>query len=124
AGRPGGAPGEGGDDQAVRAAGLVADGRAVVEFFRDRARDATDRKLLAPLIRQLGDPSAAVRDRAAAALVSRGAVAIPLLRRAVNDLEDAEVAGRARRCLAFIEGPSAAALPASAARLLALRKRS
>ena len=74
------------------------------------------------LVRQLGDADIKVRAQAVTELVSRGTVAIPVLRHAVNDLDDAAIAACAERCLQIIDGPSSAALPAAVARLVALRK--
>jgi HEAT repeat protein len=110
------------DEQKLLAAGLAADGPALVDFFRQRARTDADADGLTALIKGLGDDDAKARVKAAAALVGRGAAAVPALRRAANDLGDPDRAARARRCLKSIEGPAAAALPAAAARLVAQRK--
>src|SRR5262249_11594712 len=111
-----------GDVQTLAAAGLGTDGPALLEFFHERARLDADWDRFVILTRQLGDPAAEVRARAAAQLVCRGTAAIPMLRHAVNDLADTVIADRARRCLQAIEGPTAAGIPAAAARLLAVRK--
>jgi HEAT repeat protein len=110
------------EEETVRSAGLGTDGPALLEFFRARSHLETDWPKLQALARQLGDPVAAVRARAAAALVARGPLAVPVLRQAANDLANPDAAGRARQCLQVLEGSTAAALPAAAARLLALRK--
>ncbi len=110
------------DEKKLRAVGLSAEGPVLVEFFRQRARQDSDLAGLAEAIKHLADPDPAVRVRATQALVGRGAAALPALRRALNELTDPEVAGRARRCLQVIEGEGTAAVPAAAARLLALRK--
>ncbi len=109
------------DERTVQAAGLTADGPTLVSFFRTRGKADADGEHLRALVRQLGDESAAVRDRAAAELVAWGPLAVPVLRQAANDLEEDAVA-RARRCLLAIEGPDCAALPAAAARLVAALK--
>jgi HEAT repeat protein len=110
------------DEQLLAAAGLGADGPALLEFFHGRARLDTDREKLLALARQLGDPDPKVRDRAAAELIGRGPVAVPYLRHAVNDLNNPAAAERARKCLEAVEGKNAAGLPAAAARVLAARK--
>ncbi len=110
------------DEQELVAAGLSAEGPALLEFFRGRARLETDRDKLLALAGQLGDPDAKVRDQAARALISRGPLAVPALRQAVNDLNHPTAADRARKCLEAIEGKNAAALMAAAARILAVRK--
>jgi HEAT repeat protein len=109
-------------EQTLAAAGLANDGKALLEFFRQRARMDVDGDGLATLIQQLGDAAPEVRGRAMTALVARGPLAIPLLRKAANDLDDLEFSARARRCLQLIEGPSGAAVTAAAARLIAERK--
>jgi HEAT repeat protein len=111
-----------GDEQTLVAAGLPTDGQALLEFCRGRTRLDPDRERLMALTRQLGDPAAEARARAAAELIAHGAVAIPALRHAVNDLADLAVADRARQCLKAIEGNTGAAVSAAAVRLLALRK--
>ena len=102
-------------------AGLSTDGPALVDFFRHRAHTEADGEHLHALVGKLGDPASAVRDRSAAELVGWGSLAVPVLQ-AVNDLDDQEAAGRARKCLQWIEGSSSATLPVAAARLLAVRK--
>jgi HEAT repeat protein len=110
------------DEQVLLAAGLPAGGPELVDFLQQRARLDTDTEALLALTDRLAavDP----RDRAAAAtaLIARGAVALPVLRRAVNDLGDPDRAARARRCVHLIEGDAGGALPAAAVRLLAQRK--
>ncbi|HXG12586.1 MAG TPA: HEAT repeat domain-containing protein [Gemmataceae bacterium] len=108
------------DEQALKLARLPPSGTALVEFFRKRTPADVPEKTLTALVRQLADSSTAAQDRAFAELVSYGPMAVPLLRRAANDLDNPEVAERARRCLELIEGPEAAALVGAAARVLAL----
>jgi HEAT repeat protein len=110
------------DEQLLVAAGLSADGPALLEFFHARARLDTDREKLLALARQLGDPDSKARDRAAAELIGRGPVAVPALRHAVNDLNNPAAAERARKCLEAVEGKNAAGLPAAAARVVAAKK--
>jgi HEAT repeat protein len=109
-------------ERVVTSAGLATDGESLLAFFRGRTGAASDVGRLNALTRQLGDPVVEVRARATAALVASGAVAIPVLRHAVNDLSDPAVAERARACLKWIEGPDSIALAAAAARLIAVRK--
>jgi HEAT repeat protein len=110
------------DEQSLAAAGLSTDGQSLLDFFRFRARLDPDRERLAELTHQLGDASAEKRAQATAELVGRGAMAVPALRHAINDLADPQIADRARECLRSIEGNFGAALPAAAARLMAVRK--
>jgi HEAT repeat protein len=107
------------DEKALHSAGLPCDGAALLEFFRLRSRTDVDRYRLADLVRQLGDP--ATEAGAAAELIRWGPPAVAPLRHAVNDLDNAARARRARKCLQAVEGPGGAALVAAAARLLAAR---
>jgi HEAT repeat protein len=110
------------DEQTLLAAGLATDGPALEELLRDRARLDVDPRALADLAARLSDVDPVARGRAEAALVRRGAAAVPVLRRVANDLEGPERAEGARRCLGWVEGENAAALPAAAVRLLARRR--
>jgi HEAT repeat protein len=110
------------DEQNLLAVGLSTDGAALVEFLRDRGRTDADPQALAALAKRLGDPDPKAHGPAASALVRRGAVALPALRRAANDLANPQRAARARSCIAALEGGNAAALPHAVVRLVALRK--
>ncbi len=111
------------DEEKLRSAGLPVDGPALVELFRQRAAVATDPEGLQPWIRRLNDADPEVRVRAARRLVGKGTTAVPLLRRAANDLGEPDLASRARHCLALIERQSPPTVtPAAAVRLLAHRK--
>src|SRR5262245_37229992 len=112
----------GNDEQTIRAANLTPDGPALLDFFKKRSQENVEPSRLAELVKQLGDKSGEVADRAAGELISLGPVAIPLLRQAVKDPDEPMIAGRARRCLLYIEGSQAAAVPVAAARLLAQRR--
>jgi HEAT repeat protein len=107
------------EEQPLKAAGLATDGASLVEFFHQRAQPGADLGRVRSLIRQLGEASSEARGRASADLVTIGTPAVPLLRQAEKDLDNADVAERARRCREAIEDPS---LPSAAARLLAERK--
>jgi HEAT repeat protein len=87
----------------LRAAGLSTDGPALLDFFRKRMQTEVQPDQLQALVRQLGDPTPALREKAQAELVSRGTVAIPFLRQALKDPDDVAVAQQARRCLQLIE---------------------
>lgn len=107
------------DEAALKSANLSPTGPAVVEFFRKRAQPKVERETLVALIGKLSEKDATIRDRAAADLVSYGPAAVPLLREAANDLDDADRGVRARACLQSIEGPSGTSLSIAAARILA-----
>jgi hypothetical protein len=109
------------DEQLLQTAQVGPDGPALLDYFRQRTVGAADRKRIESLIRQLGDPAYAVRERAMADLVACGLPAIGPLRQAQND-PDVEVARRAERCLERIERVPSAALSAAAARSVARQK--
>jgi HEAT repeat protein len=98
-----------------------ADSPALLGFFRQRTLSDTARDRVQVLIRQLGDDSFDVREKASANLVALGPPIVPLLHRAESS-SDQEVASRARDCLKLLDRPAAGLTPVSAARLLALRK--
>jgi hypothetical protein len=109
------------DEQLLRQAQLAADGPSLLNYFRQRTVAANDRQRIERLIRQLGDPAYAVRERASAELIACGLPAVSLLRQAAAD-PDVEVARRAERCLAQIERVPSSAVSAAAARLVARQK--
>src|SRR5262245_10721148 len=109
------------DEETLRAAGLGVSDADLLAFFHTRARLETDWDKVRELVRQLGDARLDVRARAVADLVARGPLAVPLLRQAANDTTN-PAAERARQCLRVVEGSTAAAIPAAAARVLAARK--
>lgn len=106
------------DLKILAGAGVPADGPGLIEFFRKRSASDQDRDRINALIRQLGDDSYPVRERAAAALVEVGLPAVGPLRQATSET-DMEIVRRAERCLQTIERVPTAALTVSAARMLA-----
>lgn len=110
------------DEQMLRAAGMGTDGPALLEFLRKRSQLEVNQSALAALVRQLGDKTSAVREKAAADIIARGPMVIPLLRQALKDPDEQEIAKGAERCLQLIEGNKRTALPTSVIRLLAARK--
>src|SRR5947208_6113571 len=94
------------DEQALQAVGLRPDGASLLRFFHLRTAGETKPDHLTELLRQLGDKSASVREKATAELVSLGIVAVPWLRQASKDPDDLETASRARNCLEHIQGGS------------------
>jgi hypothetical protein len=110
------------DEQILKAARVGTDGPALLEFFRKRTITDAVREKIQGLIRQLGDDSFEVREKATAALIDAGSPALPALRVAARDA-DLEISRRAQECLRqIVEKGTATALPAAAARLLAVRK--
>ncbi len=109
------------DEKQLKESGLPTDGPGLLEFFRKRTLSDADRAALQATVRKLGDDAFEVRERAALDLVRAGRPALLVLRPALMN-PDAEIANRAGQCIEKIEEQSALALPAAAARLLAVRK--
>jgi cyclophilin family peptidyl-prolyl cis-trans isomerase/HEAT repeat protein len=109
------------DEDTLKAAGLVTDDAALIDFFRSKTPEDGDREKIAALIRDLGADDFTVRERASNELVKVGGKAASLLRQAKLS-EDVEVARRAEACLRKIERKQEPALTAAAARLLAARR--
>jgi HEAT repeat protein len=107
------------DEQALKAAGLKADGPTLLDFFRKRVAGKADAEQVATLVKALAEKDAVIRDKATAELVGLGELAVPALRQFANELENADAAALAHKCLQNIEGPTGAALSAAAVRALA-----
>jgi HEAT repeat protein len=109
------------DEQRLREAKIGTDGPALLDFFRKRT--VTDAALvnIQGLIRQMGDDSFEVRQKASAELAAVGPVALPLLKQATKD-SDVEIARRAEDCIHLIEQDYNATVVPAAVRLLALRR--
>ncbi len=110
------------DIETLKAAGIPNEGAALLKFFKQRTVTQADRERLLELIRQFGDESFDVREKAAEEVENIGLAAIGLLRQAERDSNDPEVVRRAERCLARIEKVPTRALSSAAARLLAVHK--
>lgn len=110
------------DLQTLRAGKVSNDGPALLAFFRQRTSSDSGRARIADLIRQLGDDRFREREKAAAALVAQGPVALPQLRQAIAN-PDLEVRRRAATCVHRIEADDGGAtLVAAAARVLVTRR--
>src|SRR4051794_23614781 len=93
------------DEATCKAAGLSADGPALLDFFRKRTPNDADLARLGENVRRLGDRSYRVRAQASATLKAAGRSAVPLLRQALQG-PDAEIGRRAEECLRHIESKS------------------
>ncbi|MCS6850467.1 MAG: PQQ-binding-like beta-propeller repeat protein [Gemmataceae bacterium] len=109
------------DVQTLKNAKLASEGRDLTAFFEQRMLTEQERTQIARLIRDLGSDSFSVRERAAAELVLLGPKVGPLLRQAIADGSDAEVAYQATQCLQKLRFPGSE-VTAAAARLLAVRQ--
>jgi HEAT repeats len=109
------------DEQILKDAKLGTDGPALLDVFRKRTVSEGDLVKIKAQIKQLGDDSFTVREKASADLAAWGVVAIPLLREALKN-PDIEVVHRAEECLRVINEANSDLVAAAAARLLAVRK--
>ena len=110
------------DERLIESAGLRCEGPGLLVFFRARACTEPEAGKIDELVRRFSGQSIHDRVQAGTELVALGPIAIPGLRRVVNELETPEVRERARRCLSWVEGPPSATLAAAAARVVARRK--
>ena len=110
------------DEQLLRSAGIAANDRALLDFFRHQTADASTSRRMRQLIEQLGSDSFPVREKASTDLTALGPAALPLLRQSIRTTHDLEVRRRARDCAQQIENGWTSMLAAAAARLLAVRK--
>jgi hypothetical protein len=114
------------DEQILKNARIDSEGPALVEYFRRYVATPLDMEKVRLLIRQLGDDSFEVREKATQALIKMGEPAVPFLRQAAKST-DPEVVRRAERCLqAIVKEPAQreteAATTMAAARMLARKK--
>jgi hypothetical protein len=111
---------EAADVKAVQAAGVGDDGPALLAFFKSRTLTEADQRKVEAAVKQLSSDEFEEREKATQELMRRGRPALAALRKAAEG-PDLEVARRALDCIAFIEDGPGAALPSSAARLVARR---
>jgi HEAT repeat protein len=110
------------DEIMVKTAGLSADPVALIDFIKQRSRETATADELATLVKDLASTDAKAADKAAAALIAHGPLAVPVLRRAANDLGEPTIAARARKALGFVEGRQGADVAAAVARLVGAKK--
>lgn len=110
---------DGADDRKIlQGAGVPADGKSLLEYFRQRTFPEADPKLMAGLVRQLGDEDFEVREKAYARLSVMGAGALVGLKSAERDA-DVEVQRRAEELRQRIETKAEPQVQAAVARLIA-----
>ena len=109
------------DEKLLKAAKIAVDGPGLLDHFRQRTTTPVQQDHIQALIRQLGDDSFKVRQKATTELAALGPAAVPLLRRSLND-PDEEIKERAESLIATADGLDArAAQSAAAARLIRQR---
>ncbi len=109
------------DERLLREQDLASDGPALLHFLQRRTPSAADAVRLEQLVRQLGNPVYAERERASEQLRQAGKAGRGLLRQALND-PDLEIVRRAASGLKRLEGGTEAAVTAAVVRLLADRR--
>ena len=93
------------EEAILKSAGLGFDGTALLNFFTKRLDTSVSQTKIKSLVSQLaaGSESSAP---AAAELISYGLTAVPQLRAAARDTDQARVAERAKNCLDAISNPA------------------
>jgi hypothetical protein len=109
------------EEQILRAAGIAADGPAVLDLFRRHTLSPASLQRITSLIGQLGDDQFELREKASRELASFGSAAGPLLRRAQASA-DVEVVRRAEQLLKQVDAGPGPKVFAAAAHVLAARK--
>jgi HEAT repeat protein len=107
------------DEDTLKSAHIAFAGPALLDFLHKRSGAVVEKGVVAGLAQQLADPAAAVHDAAAGQLAAIGQAAVPALREAANNLDDADYGSRARQCLLNIEDPQAADLSSAVIRAAA-----
>jgi hypothetical protein len=106
------------DEQILHAAGIAADDRSLLDFFRKQTADAATLRQARQLIDHLGSDSFPVREQAGKDLLALGPAILPLLRQTIHETHDLEVRRRARDAVEQLQRRSRATVAAAAARLL------
>lgn len=111
------------DEAMLKAANVAVDGPGLLDFFRKQTRPGVDRARIDVLLKQLGDDSYDVRQKATLGLIDIGESAVPRLRDALRD-SDPEVVFRAKECLQRISTGKTSMVPLlqAACRVLAARR--
>jgi hypothetical protein len=109
------------EEQILKGAKIATDGPNLLAFLRRQAPDPGKRDKVRDLVKQLGDDSFQVRQKAEADLIVLGKVALPLLKEALKS-KDLEVVRRARRCLRAIGTDTNHTTINAVVRLLAWRR--
>ncbi|MSR54549.1 MAG: hypothetical protein EXS09_14860 [Gemmataceae bacterium] len=110
------------EETLLKTAGLPIDPPALLDFLKQRSRESIAEGELDPFLKKLGSTEAKEASLASTALIIRGPLAIPALRRAINDLSAKAAAERAKKCLSQIEGRAGADLVAATTRLIGTKK--
>jgi hypothetical protein len=110
------------DERILREAKLPVDGPSLLQYFRDRTYKEADPKRVAELIRQLGDPKFAVREKAYTELLQLGNSVLSVLKETAANHSDQETRDRAAELRKSIEQRADPTVQAATARLIGARK--
>jgi hypothetical protein len=105
----------------LREAGLAVDDDALMDFFKKRTLREADREKIQSLVKQLGDDSFEVRERATQMLITIGPAAEAQLKQAAES-SDPEVKQRASVCLASLTKIASSGVIHAAVRVLEAHK--
>jgi hypothetical protein len=110
------------DERILKTAKVDPDPASLIQFFRRRTLNEDERERIRTLVKELGADSFRLREKAFAALLVRGSVAIPFLKEAAKS-DDLEVSRRAEVCLQRItQADQNFEVLTAAIRLLAARR--
>jgi hypothetical protein len=90
------------DEAILQNAKIDAQGPALLKYLRKTKANGVEPDHIRALIRQLGDDSFEVREKATQALLALGEAAVPFLNQAVKST-DLEIVSRAERCLRAVQ---------------------
>jgi HEAT repeat protein len=107
------------EDEILNSVGVSVSGPGLLAFFHKRMTPSVDTEQLVKLTNQLSDKSGKVHTKAMAELVGLGPLAVPALRKVVNQADNEQTRSRARKCLQAIEGAGGSVLVQVAVRALA-----
>jgi hypothetical protein len=110
------------EERTLKEAKVATDAAGLLTFLRGQVRKEVEVEKVRALIKSLGDDDFEVREKATNDLIALGGAALSELRRATKS-SDAEVAARAKRCVAKIKevsGPEG--VLTAALRLVALKR--
>ncbi len=99
-----------GEADLLKAANLPTDAKQLLDYIKHRTKVSADEKDLKDLVDKLASDDQVTIDKATGDLVTRGALAIPILRSRINDAPNPAVAERAKKIIAQIEGPKGVSL--------------
>jgi HEAT repeat protein len=108
-------------EKVLKDGNVTADGPGLIAFFKARTLTQAEQDRLTAAIRDLGDDSFEVREKASAVIVAAGRLALKYLKPALAS-RDPEVVGRARRCKEEIERVQESALVTAAAQMIGARR--